>query len=637
MDNEERSKIDKLAKNLYSRTSPETESKKPRFHAKDFEAPSDWKHEEVKKEDMRLNDHYEEKGSTFFHKMLIGSLVFFLLALLVGVFILLKGSNIVSANNVDISITGPVSIAGGDVLSLDVKVENKNNVQLKLVDLAVEYPTGTVNPDDTTKELVRSRVTLPDINPDSSTSKTIKAVLYGEENSKKQIDIKVEYRVPGSNAVFYKEKTYDVFINSSPISLAVSSFKEVNSGQEFDITAQINSNSKEVLKNILLKADYPFGFTFVKSVPQGTGDKKSWNLGDIKPGEQRTIKISGKIDGQDNDERVFKFAVGTQSAKNATNIGTQFLSASQAISLKKPFLSANVALNGTSGDASGNNGEPVTGTVTWSNNLPTHIINGQIKVTLSGSGLDQTSVSADKGFYRSSDNTIVWDQTTAPELADIAAFKGGSFTFRLTPKVPNGVTNPLVNVDLSVKATRLSEQNVPEQIVSTGHSTLHVVTSMDLAGQILRSVGPFTNQGPIPPKADQKTTYTVVWTVSNTSSTISNAVLRSSLPSYVKWLGVVSPSSEKITYNEQSGGLVWNVGTIPAYTGIKTPRREVAFQIEFDPSISQVGQSPVLVNESTLTGADAFSNSNLTATKTALTTRFSTDPTYKSGDEQVRN
>ncbi len=636
MDNDQNSKIEQLKKSLYSRTSTPDMSRKGRFHDKNYEAASDWQHPQAEKEDVMFDDS-QEKGSTFFHKILIGSLIFFLLALGIGAFILLRGSNIVSADNVDITVAGPVSIAGGDPLKFDVAVKNKNKVKLELVDLSVEYPTGTATAEDSTKELVRFRQSLPDINPNGTATKTLSAILYGEENAKKDINIKVEYRVAGSNAVFFKEKTYEVFINSSPVTLNVSSFTEVNSGQQFVISASVTSNSKQILKNTLLKAEYPFGFTFASSNPQSAGDTKTWNLGDMKPGQQRIIKITGKIDGQDNEQRVFKFSVGAANAKITNAIGTQFLATTQTVTLQKPFISTNLTLNGGSGDMVGNVGEPVNANITWVNNLPTNIINGQIKVVLTGTALDKTSISVDKGFYRSSDNTIVWDQTTAPELADIAAGQSGTFNFKFVPRIAQGQTNPIVNIDLSLSATRQSEQNVPEQLASTVHRVVHVASSVDLAGQILRSVGPFANTGPIPPKVDGKTTYTIVWTVSNTSSTISNAEVRSSLPSYVKWLGKISPTTENITYDQPSGGLVWKVGSIPAYTGVNGARKEVAFQVEFDPSLSQVGQSPIIVNETQLVGQDLFSGVSLTATKSALTTRFSTDPAYNSGDEQVKN
>ena len=148
-------------------------------------------------------------------------------------------------------------------------------------------------------------------------------------------------------------------------------------------------------------------------------------------------------------------------------------------------------------------------------------------------------------------------------------------------------------------------------------------------------VGPFSNIGPVPPKAEQATTYTVIWTVDNTSSSVGNAQVTATLPPYVKWLKAVSPTTEDVSYDENSGAVTWNVGTVSTYTLGSSQRREIAFQISFQPSVSQIGQSPTLVNQATLTAVDSFTGARLNSTQDFLTTRFGTDPSYKSGDETV--
>ena len=73
------------------------------------------------------------------------------------------GNNVVSGNNIDILVSGPVSIAGGEVLPLDIEVKNNNNIDLNTVDLRVEYPAGTKSADDQSVDLPRYSETLGDI------------------------------------------------------------------------------------------------------------------------------------------------------------------------------------------------------------------------------------------------------------------------------------------------------------------------------------------------------------------------------------------------------------------------------------------------------------------------------------------
>ena len=108
----------------------------------------------------------------------------------------------------------------------------------------------------------------------------------------------------------------------------------------------------------------------------------------------------------------------------------------------------------------------------------------------------------------------------------------------------------------------------------------------------------------MPPKAEKETTYTVIWTVTNTSNKVKNAKVSAILPIYTKWLSKTAPDSEHISYNLQNSEIIWDLGDVPAGAGIDSPAREVAFQISFLPSVSQIGSTPVILSGAVLTGTD---------------------------------
>jgi hypothetical protein len=556
-------------------------------------------------------------------------------------YILFNGSNIISADNIDININAPLTVAGGEPVSFDVEVANRNNIKLESIDVSADFPSGTVDVVDTTKELKNTKESIPDIEPGSVGDKTFQAVFYGEENTKKQVVVTVEYRVSGSSSTFKKEKTFEVLISSSPLNLTVSAFKEVNSGQEFEFSVQMNSNSKEVIKNVLLKAVYPFGFTFISSDTKLFADTTVWKIGDIPPNGKKTIKIRGKIDGQDEETRVFKFITGAPSLKNDKIIGTEYVSTSKDISIKKPFMTIGVTLDGDSESIEyvGRFNNSIRVDVDYHNNLPTSIIDGEVHVKLSGTAYDKTAISSQDGLYRSENNEIIWNTNTTRNLKNIPAGSGGRVSFNIIPKDASNsyktVVNPDVSINVSVNGKRNSETSVPESFVSSAKRHIKVASKVSLSSQVVRSTGPFTNTGPVPPKAENETTYTVIWTVDNTSSSLSNTEVKSSLPPYVKWLGKVSPSSEDITYNSVDGNIVWNVGNVGTYTLNSTRRRQVAFQVSMTPSITQVNQTPILVNQASLTALDDFTNLELSSNLNSQGIRFGNDPTFKDGDDRV--
>ena len=645
MNSDDQNKIEELNKSLYSRNAPDIKTKRRlRFQERDTDVKTDWEHpadESSLPEDVLLNTKYKDRSMSFFTKIFLVSIVFFLFAVGIGAYLTFYGGNTVSGNNVDITINGPLSVAGGEPVSFEVQITNQNNIKLETVDLSIDFPSGTVDADDSLKELKNIRELIPDIDPGGMGQRTVKAVLYGEENSKKEIKVSIEYRVRGSNAVFLKEKTFDLLISSSPLTQSITSFKEVNSGQEFEMTVNINSNSKEVIKNLILKTSYPFGFSFISSDVKPMSDNASWKIGDIPPGGKKTIKIKGKLEGQDDEVRVFRFITGIARLGNDNSIATEYINSTQEISIKKPFMTVDIATDGDSSSkeyiASFNN--PIKIDISYFNNLSDAVSDAEIRVKLSGTSFDKTAVSADSGLYKSLDNEIVWNSVTTDDLRNVEPGGGGKVSFSITPRdLSNSqklITNPDLKIVVSVSGKRISESNVPEKIAYTANKTVKVSSNISLGGQSLRSTGPFVNTGPIPPRAEQETTYTILWTVDNTANSISDAVVRTSLPANVKWLGKIDPLGEDISYDKSSGQIVWNVGGLNTYTAGTSKRRQVAFQLALTPNINQVGRDLTLVNQSTLTATDDFTAETLKSNLGVLSTKFSTDPQFKDGDDRV--
>lgn len=643
MNQEEKSRIEELKKSLYSPNVPNIRTKRRlRFEQQSTDIQSDWEHKEETPDEIKLNQRYKDTSMSFFTKILIGSIIFFVLALSMGAYLVFNGSNIVSANNIDITIDGPVSVAGGEPVTFDIQVSNYNNIKLETVDLIVDFPAGATEANDSSKELKNFRELISDIPSGGVGRKTVQAIVYGEENSKKEIKVTIEYRVKGSTSIFKKEKTFDLLIGSTPLTLTVDSIEEVNSGQEFDLTVTMNSNSKEIIKNLLLKSVYPFGFSYVSSDLKPLNENSLWKIGDIPPGGKKVIKIRGKIDGQDDENRIFRFVAGAQSLTNTKAIGTEYINSSKEISIKKPFINIGLSLNGDDDSqeyvASFDNSLRVA--IEYFNNLPTPIIDAEVHVGFSGSSFDKNSVSPEQGLYKSADNEIVWNQINTRDLKSIPASGSGRVSFSIIPRNLNSSSKFIINPDMKilvkVVGKRNSESDTLETISSSAERYIKVSSNVSIGGQVIRSTGPFTNTGPIPPKAEQETTYTIVWTIDNTSSSVSNAKVTASIPAHVKWMGKTSPSTENISFNELDGTIVWNVGDIGTYTlNNSTNRHQVSFQVAVTPSVTQVGQFPVLVNQATLTGQDDFTNQSLSSNLNPLTTRFGSDPTFKDGDEKV--
>jgi hypothetical protein len=507
-----------------------------------------------------------------------------------------------------------------------------------LVDLIIEYPKSSR--DDLPEDKERMRESLGAIPGGGIRNENVKLVLFGEQGSLKKIKIAVEYRVEGSNAIFIKERFYDVSISSSPIDLIVEGPSEISPNQDVNLTVKTTLNATKSASDMLLKVDYPVGFQFVSALPKPAYGNNVWDLGDLAPGAIHNIAIVGKmLDVFDGEEKTFRIWSGSQSDTDKAEIGVIFNSIGHTLAIKRPFIEARLLVNGIYQReyAVDSKGE-IRADIEWVNNLDTKVNDLKIQAKISGNAVNRKTITSDTGFYSSLNDTVTWDKNSESELSLVESGDSGSVSFSFSPissLSSNLLTDPSINIEVSISAKQPIEGNALKELKNSEIKVVKLITDVGLAAKALYYSGPFENTGPIPPKAEQETTYTVVWTTSNTTNNISKASVRSTLPPWVKFVGTISPSNEDLSYNATTKEILWNIGKISKGTGITTVAREVAFQISFLPSNSQIGDQAVLINDAVLTGFDDFANLSIRVNKNSLNTRLANDPLFPEGGHRV--
>ncbi|MDP3734854.1 MAG: hypothetical protein Q8R39_00280 [bacterium] len=570
------------------------------------------------------------------------SALFFLLAAGFAVYRFRDGGRSISSSNVEMTITGPVSIDAGEDLSLQVTMTNHNPISLESAELLIEYPEGVRQASDGKTPLVRFRKVLGVLRSGESFQEIVHSAHFGDPGSVHAIHITLEYRVAGSNAIFAKEKLYDVRIGVSPVLLTLSSVEEMQAGEEVVFTLDVTSNAASVLEDLVLVAEYPFGFAFASAEPKPALDMALWRLGDLAPEGKRRIRIRGTLDGEDDTEHIFRFVVGVRGSRSSTDIATPLVSAARTIIVRKPFLGFTVALGGRRSEVyAARPDEPLRVDLSWVNNLSVSITDVEIQATLLGTVLDKRSVSAPEGFYQSGSDTVTWNRRSLPALAVIEAGEKGqtSFSFRPVSREAiraGNVTNPEMELRTAVSGRRSGRGGDAELLVGEVHRLIRFISEPRLSSRTLHFTGPLSNSGPIPPRVDRETTYTIAWSVTNTTNEVIDGEVHTTLPPYIRWLGRVYPADADIVFSPVGGEIAWRTGTLAPGTGIRSAPREVFFQVALVPSANQLEDSPTLVNEAEFTGRDSFAEVPVTARRaSAVNTRFSTDPQYQRGQEFV--
>lgn len=551
------------------------------------------------------------------------------------------GGTVASPGNIEISVRGPSTIVGGEPAQFQVIVTNRNQADLELADLLIKYPPGTRSPTDFITNLTDQRIPLGTIEPGGQRQGTVSAILVGKEGVHEQIKVELEYRVVNSNAIFVSDNIYEFVFSNSPVTLSLEANSEAISGQHISLTARVSAGTDTILKDALLEFEYPFGFKVESRTPEPKSGNV-WELGDLRPGEDHVINVRGVLQGQEGDERVFKARTGTRKEMKTRGIDVVLSESIHHVAIARPFIGLDLAINNDSGDeaVTVSPGQTVNVAIPWVNNLSVPITNAVIVAKLSGLGIQKSSVRTVDGFYRSTDNTLLWDKSTTKGALDtLEPGERGTVTFSFVmPQESDLVSAREATLDIAIHAAgkRSSETSVPETLQSSVSRTLKLASNVKIIAQGLYYTNPFGSVGPLPPKVDQETTYAVVLTVLNTSNKIKGGKVVAQLPPYVRWIGVHSPAQEHVTFNSTDGTIQWNVGDVAQGAGVKeVPPRNLAFALGFTPSASQVGQQPPLLRNIILTGTDTFTQAGINVVHNDVTTNLVDDQGFSALEANV--
>ncbi|MCE9517669.1 hypothetical protein K8Q96_01550 [Candidatus Nomurabacteria bacterium] len=589
--NENRNRIEDVKRHLYD-ASDQTVNKAREgvLHPVNHPVPSTWN---VGGNTDNLDMKKNKQPTSIFKKFFLGAIIFFIATLGFALYVYINGSPSVSSDKIDIAILGNAFAKGGEELSLQIEITNRNNASLELANLVIEYPKGAK--DDMTDMIRLPKESIGTISAGQTITREVKVTLFGDEKSSRNVKAILEYHPEGSNAIFSKEMQFSVTISSAPLSLSIKAPDQATSDQTIELLVTATLNTALPEGATMLQVTYPNNFVFESSTPSSIVGNSIWDLSSLTQTEPLVISIKGKIVGQSGDQQVFHVYAGTTSPSDKSKIDVVYNSLLQSIAITKPFLEARILVDNVDLPVySASGGETVNVQVVWSNNLASRIADTQLIVNLGGNAFDKSQIDPVDGFYDSANNRIIWDKNTTAELASVEPGAKGSVSFSFKPISLIGsagsIKSPQVSLDVSIRG------NQPSQ----GSALIDIVT----------------------------------WTLSNSVNSIIQSQAKSVLPIYVQWIGPQNDLGENLSFNQTTREVVWNIGTVRPNTGFDS-NREVSFIISLKPSLSQVGSIPQLMKEVSLSGTDSFTNTILKSIRGPITTFLVNDPKFKSGNERV--
>ena len=595
--------LDELRKRLYARGPVSSGVERHELTDTPVDVSADW--------DLPEEDHTVAEHPHRYRKfVLIASVVIFTLVAAASAAYFYFGNNRISGENITFNIAGNNNISGGETVSFQIGVTNQNSVAIEGASLIVKYPEGTRSVTEPVKNLYEERIDVGMLGPGEAKNIQLQVAVYGKENQQSQIKATLEYRIVGSDSVFYKDaESFNVQIISSPIILQVDSVRRVSAGQPVQITVKVKSNTNKVLKDVLITSRYPSGFTYKTAVPEPLYNQNVWKIDELKPEETETIIINGTIVGLTNEGLVVDFTAGAALTDNEFIVGSLLSEARAEFVLEQPFIAVDIDIAGDR-DKSVVLDEDKSSVVQVAikNTLKEPVYDMVVEVIPSGNALRADSIQSRQGFYDSNKNLVRWDVSNTPEFVQVQPGQVRTLNFSIDPVL--GQMTASFNIAVNVYAKRIAEPAAVQQLIGTVTAEARYASAASIEG-ILSHVN-----GPLPPKPGQATRYQVKLVAAGGANNLRNAVVTTSLPTFVEWQNEFSGPGT-VTFNPISRQLEWNIGDINSGT-----TKELLFALNFLPSTSQINTTPILVNNLNLSAVDRFTNTPVTTSVGGITSEI---------------
>ncbi|MBI3442240.1 MAG: hypothetical protein HY007_00500 [Candidatus Sungbacteria bacterium] len=571
-----------------------------------------------------------QKQSLFERKLFWPILGGFILVLIIGMATFLFLYLGTRGQEVRLALHDQGPLISGEARTIPVSMHNTSHTTVQDVELALVLPPGSVIQQGNQETVVPSRFVekLDDLKPDEERVVEITTRIFGKEGDQKNIEAVLLYRPQNLQARFTTRAAETLLVASVPLAVSWEVPQTVSRGQNVDVKVHYVSSARLPFEHMSLRLEYPDGFSFASADPAPAKDTMLWDLGTLSPGAGGDITIHGTLSGQDGDIKAFHGMLGVFNGANE-----EFMIYSEASSetrIAAAPLSVQAFFNDKREGVVGE-GDSVAFTLRYRNNTLSLLKNITIRASLeeffNASGALDTLTRFERGEYRIYDfpslriqdagiydgqtRTLIWAPANVTGLRELAPGQGGQVSIlvdlRKTPILRNaGEKNLAAGISAHIEAGEQPSELAGTDLTANDALRLKVRSHVVFAGRAVYHASPILNSGPLPPEVGKKTTYTILLEARSFSNTLQNVVVSTTLPSHVHWEEKTFPQSARMTFDRGTQDLIWNIGEIPAGTGIFSPALTAAFQASITPSEFDRGKIIELVRDVKLIGIDSF-------------------------------
>lgn len=533
-----------------------------------------------------------------------------------------------SGDQIDFSIFGTKEIASGNKVDLTVVYTNNEKIALRDLEINILYPDGFIfeEAEPAPQKDVKNIFTKEKLASGEQDKIVISGKILGNPKEIKKFYATVSFKPENVSSRFSKETEFDVLVTESQLQLETTLPMMVLENEILKYKTTIKNTGEETVENLQIKIDFPASFEINQTDPKQSGEENFWNFQDIKPGQEETIEIEGRLYAQINETKVFKIQAGQKNEK-----GEFYLQNEKEIKVRvaKFDLSLRAQINGEE-NLNVDLGSDIELKIHYKNKSSENLPDVLVEVGIDENLFDKSSIEVFGGKYEK--GKIIWDKSTKSEFANLNKTGEGDLSVRLKI-LPELAISSLSDKNFSTKF----KAKLVSDLKELGRKDKYIRESNEVEAKINTQVGynieiryydqnnkKPVGSGPLPPRVGLETTYRVYLNLTNTTNDVEKAKTEIYLPKDgISFTGSKMSSFGILDFFD--GKVIWNIDKLQAGTGKIKPPLTASFDISITPDSSMTGKAPKLIERSSFSGTDSFTNNNISIDRGILTTELERD------------
>lgn len=532
-----------------------------------------------------------------------------------------------SGTNVTLQVIPTAEVASGSDVSVTIRYQNQEPVDLIQSELTVEYPDGFTFRSSTPNAVNEFKNAFPIGRVKSGRAGEVKIIgtLIGSINTERTFKATLTYRTENFNSDFQETASGKATITSSILAVKLSGPTQAAPGATVSWTIDYENTSDRDVEKLQIEAEYPEGVTVTKTEPTAIERNALWQFDDLAKQKKGKITVTATINGEIGDTFPIIVRAGLVTATNTIDLQDE---QTLLVILIKTGVTMSGSVNGEVGGGAILPGDQLNYSLRVANESDAEVSDITVTVVMNGTALDFIDVPTDTKKVLK-DKTLTWTKKEIPGLALIKPQQDLIIRWTFTTKKVLTVT---VDSDLSQEITATASSTSPSVSNPSAPTTIttKVTTVMNFSaeGRYANDDSVAYGSGPIPPKVGQTTTYRIFWTVTNTTNQAENLKVTTTLPTSVFWTGQnVGRDAGDIAFDVGTRTVTWSLNRVPAGTGSRLPALTAFFEVSITPTADQVGSLAVLTDQAIATATDSFTSGALKVTQPTITSDVPTDPT----------